>query len=172
MDPQRVAAQYRLGVISSDEIKDFASACLDAGQWSAAIDDIVTSAQPIMSDVGPALEQILAEQGVEVPDSEAAIWALLRFYLGDIASGAVPPRAGMQRVMEDVYYAADLYERTDKYVGDSHGLEKLIGNYYAYDDLEERPNEVSCDGLYGQAAIDALGKHIVEQARDWVEQHK
>ena len=151
--------------------QDFAAACLDAGQWSSAIDDIVTSPQPIISEVGPALEQVLADQGVGIPDAEAAIWALLRFCLGDIASGAVPPRAGLQRVMEDVYYAADLSERTDKYVGDSHELEKLIGYYYAYEDLEGRPTEVSCDGLYGQAAIDALGRHIVESSRDWMRRH-
>ena len=171
MDAQRVAALYRLGVISSEEIKGYASACLEAGRWSPAIDDIVSAAQPIMSEVGPALEVVLAEEGVEIPDTEEAIWVVLRGYLDEIASGAVPPRAGMQRVISDVYDAADLHERTKEYVGDSHGLERLIGSFYGYDDLEERPTEVSVDGLYGEAAIEALGRHIVQLAQDWLRNH-
>jgi hypothetical protein len=171
MDAKRVAARYRLGVLSNEEIKDYALTSLERGRWSPAIDDIVSATHPIRSEVGPALETLLAEQGVEIPDTEEAVWVVLRGHLGDIASGAIPPKVGMERVMSEVCDPAGLHARTRRFLGDSHGLEHLIGAFYAYDDLLERPSEVSMGGRFGEAAFDAWGRQVIDLARDWLLRH-
>lgn len=56
-------------------------------------------------------------------------------------------------------------------VGDSHGIEHLMGAYYGYDDLDERPDEVSFEGRYGADAIAALDDDIRRLAAEWLDAH-
>ena len=121
-----------------------------------------------MSNVGPLFERGLQEAGIRLPTTADAIWVVTRYHMHRIARGDVPPREGARRLIEEVYHRANLYSMSKKCMGDSHGLETLIGNFYSYDDLEERPAEVSCDGLYGEEAKEALGEHIVNDAREWL----
>ena len=71
-------------------------------------------------------------------------------------------------MLDEVYCGFDLDSVAETYAGDSHGLEEVIGNYYSYDDLEARPNEVSCDGLYGEQAKEALDRHLMKNVQDWL----
>ena len=57
--------------------------------------------------------------------------------------------------MQEVYWPHISKIPDTKYVGDSVGLEHLIGAYWGYDDLTGRPQEVSFEGKYGPKAIAA-----------------
>lgn len=172
LDWVRIAARYRLGLMTSQDIKDTAIALARAGHWSSAIDDIYSSPNPIMSDVGPAFETILRDEGVELAEEEEARVILLREYLADIADGTVPPRLGMDRIMLEIYDPLHDERESILYVGEALGIEHLVGDYYSYDELDERPDEVSCDGHFGEAAIKALDAHIVETAKSWLQKNK
>ena len=156
IDWLRIAARYSLNILSGDEIKLLAESLVGAGRWSAAIDEVYTSAYPIMSEVGPHFEAILHAEGVVLPTREASLWILLRSYLTDITQRVVPPREGMRRIMDDVLDRGRLHELTTKYAGDSHGIERLVGCYYEYDDIDEAD-------LYGRgdkAKIEALDQRV------------
>ncbi len=53
-------------------------------------------------------------------------------------------------------YPANIYEKTKDVVGDSHGLETLIGAYYQYDDLNEQLSRECESGKRG--IFDGFGK--------------
>ena len=63
------------------------------------------------------------------------------------------------------------YNESREYVGDSHGIQQLIGYFWGYDDLEERPREVSFDGRYGADAFQALDQEVVRLAHQWLGEH-
>ena len=44
-------------------------------------------------------------------------------------------------------------------------------SFYFYDDLEARPGEVSFEGLYGEDAMKALDRAVVDSAREWRIRH-
>ena len=54
------------------------------------------------------------------------------------------------------------------YVGEEYGVAQLIGYFYGYDDLEERPAEVSFDGRYGAEAIASLDAEVIRLAKAWL----
>lgn len=168
MDLRPFAARFRLGALSSEAIKDLAGSMLDTDQVTPTWVEIATLSEPIMSTVGPLFERGLREAGIATPSAVDAAWQATRYHMRRIATRGVGPREGAGRLIAEVCHGAHLEETDREFVGDSLGLSELIGNYHAYDDIEARPTEVSCDGRYGRQAKRALGEHIVKNAQDWL----
>jgi len=164
------AARYVMGTLPSWELPKIADAVLDQGFYSPAIGELATTRHPVMADAGPLFERALQELHTELPAPEDAVWILLRHHIGRIAAGDVAPRDGL-RVVLDLYNRADLYNKSREYVGDSHGIQQLIGYFWGYDDLDERPREVSFDGRYGADAFQALDQEVVRLAHQWLGEH-
>jgi hypothetical protein len=166
MDPvmgrlQLAAARYALGTARSEELCGLADSILSDGVYSHALGELDTLARPEMSEVGPLFQQALNEFGLSVPSREAAIVTLLRHHVGTIAVGNVLPEEGLRRVMQEVYFPANLYQESKEFVGDSHGLQHLIGCFYAYDDLRLE-TKLSVD------AIKTLDRQVVTLAKEWL----
>lgn len=106
------------------------------------------------------------ELGRRLPDRDEATWRVIRSHVERIARQDVPPREAMSALLDEIELPSP-----EQFVGDSHDLQRLIGAHYGFDDLEERPGEVSCDGLYRSAAIQVLERHVIELARDWLATH-
>ena len=85
-----------------------------------------------------------------------------------IASGSVPPRDGLGELVE--LHLGQPQPDGVRYVGEEYGIAELIGIYWGYDDLEERPAEVSVAGLHGHKAMVALDAEVVRLARAWLEE--
>lgn len=165
------AARYRIGVSTGRGLVQAAVDAMVAGADSPTLVQLASEPDPQMSDVGPMFERSLEELCLEMPTSEDAAWILLRHLIGRIADGEVDPIPGVGEVLEQVYHPCDLHSHTIDYIGDSHGLARMLGNYYAIDDVRERPSEVSCDGKFGDEAIGALGEHIRQCADEWLSEH-
>jgi hypothetical protein len=88
-----------------------------------------------------------------------------------IASGDLPPRQGMYRVVNELYHPHISKQPAREYVGDQRGLQHLVGAFYAYDELYERPTEVSFEGFYGPAAVPAFDRHVKQLANEWLQQN-
>jgi hypothetical protein len=114
---------------------------------------------PIRSDLGPVLERAVEEMGLRLPSRDEAVWTLLRYYVSELASGNARGKEGLQPII-DVYYGAALYEATEKYVGDSHGIDSLIGAYYSYEDVSK-----------GSDAESTLEAEVIQQAKAWMGKH-
>jgi hypothetical protein len=85
-----------------------------------------------------------------------------------IAVGSVRPRTGLGELV-----AAHLRlpePEAVRFVGEEYGIAELIGCYWGYDDLEERPGEVSVAGLYGAKAMAALDAEVIRLAQSWLDE--
>src|SRR5262249_3572667 len=122
------------------------------------------------AEAAPVFERVCAECGVSVPTKSEAIDELLRVHLESIASGTRPPREALRDLMQQAYYPHISAEPVREYVGDSRGLEHLIGAYWNYDDLLKRP-EVSFQGRHGEAALPLFDEHVRQIARDWLQRY-
>lgn len=102
----------------------------------------------------------------ELESTNPTVVAQLAAILSRIASGDLTPRVGLASVVS-IYHAAPQIE-TGSYVGAEYDIAQLIGYYYAYDDFEERPNDVSFDGKSGPAGAFPLNQEIRRLAGEWV----
>jgi len=83
-----------------------------------------------------ALTASLARLGIEMPkNQDQAVWVLLTQSIFVMSSDKCDAAYAMSRLMADVYWNYDFSKLTKNYVGDSHGIEHLIGLYWDYDDL-------------------------------------
>jgi hypothetical protein len=157
---QLAAARYALGTATSEELVQVADSVLDEGLYLQALGELATLGRPVISEAGPLFENALVEIGLRVPSREEAIATLLRNYVGAIAGATVAPEEGLRRIIQDVYFPADLYGHTKQFVGDSHGLQHLIGCFYTYDDVRESE--------FGEETIKALDQQVVTLAKQWL----
>lgn len=160
------AARYVLGDLPSWELPEFADRLLELNICSTAISDLSTMREPIMSEAGPLFEQILRESAIDLPSVDESLETVLRHYISQIAARVIEPRSGLRSIAR-IYYSANLYEESRHYVGDSHGLEHLLGSFYVYDDIEE----CSLEGQGGPKAHRSLDEDVVRQANDWLQAH-
>ena len=98
--------------------------------------------------------------------SRAQIEWTIAGILRRIVSGATLPRSGLRELVA-VHHSAPEAQNT-RFVGDEFGIAQLIGYCYGYDDLEERPAEVSFEGRFGAQARMALNDEVVRLASVWL----
>lgn len=138
LDLTVATARYVMGDLPSGELARRADALLDQRIYSPAGGELATTRNLVMADAGPLFEQAMQDLHAEIPSRDNAVWILLRHHIGRIAYEDVRPRDGRQFVL-DIYYRANLQEESRTYAGDSHGIQRLIGAYWEYGDLDERP---------------------------------
>jgi len=94
--------------------------------------------------------------------------AIRTILLDRIARRVVEPRDGLGRVMA-VVDACGLHDRSRVHVGDSHGLERLVGAYWNYDDLDDM-SRVGARAHVDQARQE-LDDDVVRRAQEWMDGH-
>lgn len=125
----------------------------------------------LTEDFMPAFKESLKNLNCHIPeDREQALWLVLKHHISHLVSGAVDPLDEVKQII-DVYDVYGHYLSHSKskevagdshgYMGGSHGIEHLIGLYWAYDDMME----------YEEEAIAELKKEIVQSAQQWLEKY-
>jgi hypothetical protein len=165
------AARFVLGILPSEEIPRIADALLVGGSVFPSAVEVSGTRSAAMAEVGPSFVRLLQETGTAVPSRDEALRLLLRYHLTRIALRAVSPQQGLQSVMDEVVNPGELHGQTRQFVGDSHDAAWFVGAYWDYRELSERPDEVSVDGLKGEAAVLALDEHVVGRAAEWLAAH-
>lgn len=127
------------------------------GIWD---DDFVyiMDADPEVNPVPPFL-CALGRLGVSVPSKEDAVWYLIDFHTARIARGDVEPLSGLERMIRDIYWDYDFGAHSTKYLGDSHGIEGLVGLYWSYDDWRASP--------WPSATVENFRDEALALARAW-----
>jgi hypothetical protein len=165
---QHFAARYRLGLQDSESLVSLADTMMAEGRDTPAVIQLSILEPAVMSDAGPLFERVCEEAGIVIPSKQEAVDELIHFHLKAISSGECKPRLGLETFMRELYRPFIAGELDKEYVGDSRGLEHLIGAYWNYDDLIDRPREVSWDGKYGSKAITAWEHSVQQYASDWL----
>jgi hypothetical protein len=170
-DLNHLATRFRLDLLDTAALVRVAEQLLEEERDTPAVIGLLTLENPIFADAAQLFEKLCLEQGIVIPTKDEAIINLLRLQLDSIASGAIVPHEGLAAMMREIYFPYFAGEPCKKYVGDSRGLEHLVGAFWNYDDLIEHPNRVSWDGKYGTAAITAWEASVRQYARDWITKH-
>jgi len=137
-----IASRIAFGEITADEIQKTVNALLVKGVYCDHFVAIIDSKPPTLGEVLPPFTAYLKEQGVTIPTKDEAVWQIIAYHCSRITSGIVDPLAGLQQLIKVIYWNYDFHKRTKHYLGDSHGLEHLIGLYWGYDDMMARPQEI------------------------------
>src|SRR5687768_9576183 len=136
-DLRHLAVRYRLGLQDTESLVRVADILVQEGRGTPAVTQLSILESPIMPDAGPLFERMCTELNIAVPTKDEAVDELLRHHLDAVASGTCRPRAGLEAIMREIYpHIAG--EPCKEYVGDSRGMQHLIGDYWSYDDLMER----------------------------------
>jgi hypothetical protein len=167
------AARYRLGRQTGEALRDLGVALLSDDHHTAV--GLAIADDLAMSTIGPVFEKVCQQLGQAIPPLDAAIDIVTAALLSDITEGVVTPLVGLQHLMDDVVHPHVTAETTageHQYAGESRGLQHLIGAYWGYDSLRERPAELSIDGKFGGEAVALLDQEVVGFARDWLDQQE
>lgn len=169
---QYQAAKFAMGNLNADEIKSIIHGLVDGGFYLDEFLDALDARKPRMEEVLPAFIATLNHNGISLPDKEQAVWILIEFHLRKIALEGSDSLEELAKLIADVYWNYDFHTPTQKYLGDSHGIENLIGLYWAADDLRDSPKYISYGGKYGDEALSDLKYQIVVKAKHWLSAHR
>ena len=79
--------------------------------------------------------KILREICGDLPSARESSLLLLEELLDAIAQGLIDPFEGASRIIDDIYFPGGWHRLTEKYVGDSLGIERMYGDADAIRDL-------------------------------------
>lgn len=162
------AAKLAMENLNADDIKSAIHALVDGGLYLDEFLEALDARKPRMDEVLPAFFAALKHSGISIPDKEQAVWNLIEFHLGEIALETSDALDELKELIADVYWDYDFHTPTQEYLGDSHGIENLVGLFWAADDLRESPGDMSFDGKFGDEASSELKQKIVVEAKLWL----
>jgi len=176
VDPLNLtSARFRLGLENGPSLKKFAEEYLAAGHEEPSLVQLAVLDEDGLADVAPAFEAACRQLRHEVPSMGDAIPIAVAGALSDIVTGKVEPHAGL-RELRVIYGKVWPLETPDPSVpeqaemlGGEFGLSDLLGAYYGYDDIRERPTEVSFEDKFGAEALEALDQFVVAKSKEWLE---
>lgn len=155
-----MAARIAFGTVNADEIQSTVDCMLMNGVYSREFIDIMDSKPARLDEVVPPFVAYLQREGITVPTKDQAVWKLIAYHVSRIASGAADPISELQELISDVYWDYDFHTPTREYLGDSHGIQYLIGLYWEYDDMSERDRD---------ASRDEIKEAIIKRSEEWTE---
>ena len=167
-DLHYIAARMAFDNVDAQEIRDTVDALIDAGTHSDEFLAIIEASPPTLRDVLAPFQEYLEKLGIPIPDRNIAVWWIIHHHLSMIVAGTVNPFDGLKQLVVDTYWDYDFHKATRKYLGDSHGIERLLGCYDERDDMVEQPTEISCNGKYGEEGLRELDKEILECSTEWM----
>ncbi|MEM8543927.1 MAG: hypothetical protein AAGF66_08050 [Cyanobacteria bacterium P01_H01_bin.119] len=163
--------RHRLGLATCSELRQIADSALEAGIYSPSLVDAALDAEEELWEIGTAFEKALTELGITLPTSqEECCWEILSHHIEQIANKEVEPLKGLEELMK-VYRGCQIHEQSKDYVGDSHDIHYLVGAYWGYDELFERPQEITYKELKAEAAFLELDADVINMCKVWLGKH-
>jgi hypothetical protein len=162
-----LAALHGLAKLDADTMKSAVDALMNQGFYSEECLAALDSSPARLDEVLPAFHAALTHYGVLVPEPELAVWHVIAHHMQRITAQDEDPWLVLRSLFSDIYWDCDFQSQTQENLGDSHGIERLIGIYWALDDEAEHSG-VSIDAFTpGQQSL-----HTIRQvAKDWVDTH-
>ena len=145
---------WALGRLPSEQLPEVATDWLAKGLDSPSLRQLAGVGSPVMSEVGPLFEKVLAELEVAAPNKEEALMFLDRHYAQQIVEGTVSPYEGAQKIWWQV---------TNAFKKPSQLLLTFVG---AASELEDLPERTLQDGYDRNKYASELESTIVSSARE------
>lgn len=154
-----VTSFLALGELPASAIRQTIDELMNQGHYAdeylPALDDYAGFAEHLV----PALHAAMRNFGIAMPDRSGAIRQIIAFHLGAIAEGREDPLEGFKRVLDAVRFEDEFSEGYAHFLGDSFGVEKLVGLYHAVDDLHD-------------SRLEEIRQAMREEAQHWIEHNR
>jgi hypothetical protein len=161
------AARYSFGHLTTSQMQKLIEGLLSQGIYADEFLDVVEPEAATREVVGPAFEKALIALGITVPSYEEAVWNILRRHISQIADGQTDALDGLKALIDEVYWSYDFHSKANQYLGDSHGIERLIGLYWEYDEFT--PTGIDPEHHnHERRIIFAIEREVVAEAKKWV----
>ena len=137
-----IAAKIAFGTVNADEIQAVIDSLLADGSYSDEFIDIMDSNPARLDEVLPPFTTYLYREKISIPSKDKAVWQLIEYHVSRIASEISDAFEELKALISDVYWDYDFHSQTKRYLGDSHGIEHLIGLHWERDEIPEGSKEI------------------------------
>ena len=168
---RELAARLTLKGLTTEQIVKTADSLLNAGLYDDALVATIDASPSILSNVEPPFRHFLENVSIQPPEYETSIWHLLYFHMRRIAQTLGDPLLPLNDLVNDVYYDYRFHEKRGNYLGESHGIHHLIGDYWLNDDLLDRENEIVYNGKTGAEILNEVRESTRRSASEWLDCH-
>jgi hypothetical protein len=166
-DLEYLAARLSLDILEHEEILQVVEGVADPSKYPDMLVDYVGT--------GDALERALSsfraylkDKGIDIPNREEAVWAIIYRHLSRIASGEVSPAHGLRSLKLDIWDFLLTEAPNQKFVGDIYGVETLMGMYWARDDLLDDLDEEDLTEELRNAREQTWPRDVRKAAEEWL----
>lgn len=127
-----------LGRIRSSELTHIAAQLLTDGHDSAGLTQLAGAMPGELSpaEIDDLWARSLRELQREVPSRREAALEMRRYYARRVADGDLSPAEGASEIV-NLSHEAEGFPDDREWAGDGFGIAKLLGLFYAYDDVAE-----------------------------------
>jgi hypothetical protein len=166
------AARFRLGLQTADTLRALAVRLLDRGYDDDAVVRLAVADDLNTDEVAPLFKRVCAAHAVPVPDASRAIDVVAADWLRRLVAEDLSPEATLTTLFREIDDGLrdDDAQFGASHVGESHDLGELVGARWGYDELHNRPDEISYHDLYGQDALRRLDADAKRFAAAWLSQ--
>ena len=158
MNRPHILTLWALGRLPSEQLPQVATDWLAEGLDSPSLRQLAGAGSPVMSEVGPLFEKVLAELKIATPKKEEALMFLARLYAQQIIEGAVSPYDGARKIWWEVANAFDKRSQV------------LLAFVGAASELEDLPERTLKDGYDRKIYARELEATIVSRACELLNQ--
>lgn len=168
MEPIEAFALFKLGKLSSDDIKSLADTWLCDGVFTDGLNELSGAQNLIMADIAPIFEKAMEELNVPSITKFDAANVIVKKKLEKIASNSLDPEEGATFLYWHVHHEiTDEYPDKD-YVGDNLGLESVFCWLREIWDCKDGSMILYHTDLPRDQAEIKFREHLVEEAENWL----
>ena len=163
-----IASNLRLRHYFTEDIITLSNKLLEKGYFSDSLCKLVIEDNISRELAEKFFEKALVELGTIMPNEKQAIFCVLKESLTKIANNKIAPINGIENLVTVFLRKINLHNKSDKYLGDSLRIEKLLSAYYSIDDIKDGESSVSYDGLNGENALAKIEEDIIHLSKQWL----
>jgi len=159
------SAKYSFGLHDSKSIRGVVDEALNEEFYCDEFAEILINNELSLADISSFFEAGLKKFKIKIPNEEEATWILIKNYISEIVvDKSSDPLRCLDSLIQNIYWHYDFHSVAKKYVGDSHGIEKLIGIYFEIDDLLGKPGQF-IQWLENKRKLDLAREEAVAEAK-------
>jgi hypothetical protein len=168
MNFKQQLSNYILGNLETSDLPKVGIVGLESGLDSESLIILAgLSEKDNLFEIDAYFKKALDELEIQLPDKRTAAIDVITYYADLIKNKQIDSYLGIEKIVDEVLYKTDLFDKSEKYVYDYIGFEKIYGLYDTCCELEcaDRPRdkEKTNDEL-----IEDCKRDIIIEIKKWL----
>ena len=169
MKPENAIAHYKLGKLSSEDIVRLADLWLTQGLFTDSINLIAMEKTPMMSYVGPMLENAIGGLELPIPTKVESAKIVAREVIEKMVSGKMDLMEGANFLYWDIHHAITDELPDETYVGTNLGFEHIFCWLREVWDCRDGSRLLYYTDLPREQAEQKFMEHLRQESKKWLE---